>query len=103
NASAALITMKAGLAIRSCALEQAVDRGLGDEVALAIGKAHGQLARRQRRLLDRQLDDVLAHVIGDAVPDAVRPRRAIGQRLRPAVTVSVVPAVKGCPRNAELG
>ena len=84
-------------------LQQAVDRGLGDEVALAIGEAHGQLARRQRRLLDRQLDDALAHVIGDAVPDAVRPRRAIGQRLRPAATVSVVPAVKGCPRNAELG
>src|SRR5207248_2829160 len=73
------------------------------EVALAISEAHGQLARRQRRLPDRHLEDALAHVIGDAVPDAVRPRRAIAQRLRPAATVSVVPAVKGCPRNAELG
>ena len=31
-------------------LEQAVDRGLGDEVALALGEAHRQLARRQLRL-----------------------------------------------------
>jgi hypothetical protein len=59
-------------------LEQAVDRGFRDEVLALVNEAHGQLTRRQLRRLQRQRDDLIANVIWNAVPDAVRPRAVIG-------------------------
>src|SRR5215472_5726865 len=58
--------------------------------------------RRQRRLVERQLDEVVAHAVWNAVPDAFWARRAVVQGLRPATAVPVVPAVKGRPGNAEF-
>src|SRR5215472_11963504 len=58
--------------------------------------------RRQRRLVERQLDEVVAHAVWNAVPDAFRAGRAVVQGLRPATAVPVVPAVKGRPGNAEF-
>lgn len=50
--------------------EQAVDGHLGDEIALLLGEAHGQLARGQLRLGQGQVNDVPALCVGDAVPDS---------------------------------
>ena len=63
-------------------LEQPIDRRFRDEVAVCIGEARGQLARRQLGNIQRHRDDALAHIIGDAVPDAIRPRRLVLERLR---------------------
>jgi hypothetical protein len=83
-------------------LEQAVDRGFGDEIALLVGEAHGEFARRQLRLGQGEIDDLLAPGIGDAVPDAIGSRRAIGQGFGPATLVAVMPAIEGGRRDAEL-
>jgi len=83
-------------------LEQPVNRGLGHEVALLVGEAHGQLPGAQLRLFQRQLDDLVVDVGRDAVPHPARGRGAIFQRLRPALEVVVVPAVECPTRDAEL-
>jgi hypothetical protein len=63
--------------------QQAVDRGFGGEVALPVGEAHRQLARRQLGLGQRQVDEAIAHLLGDAVPDALGPRRPVLDRAPP--------------------
>jgi hypothetical protein len=78
-------------------LEQAIDRSFRDEVAFGVGEAHGQFPRRQLRLVQRQIDDPLADIVRDAVPDPIRPGRAIVQGLRPAGLIAIVPAVEGRP------
>src|SRR6266550_7306317 len=53
-------------------LEEPIDRRLRDKIAFGIGKAHGQFPRGQRGLIQRQPDDALANIVGNAVPDAIR-------------------------------
>jgi hypothetical protein len=53
--------------------QQAVGRGLGDEIALLLGEAHRQLARGELRLSQGQINDPPALRLGDAVPDPVGP------------------------------
>ena len=65
--------------------EQAIDRGLRDEVPGLVREAHGQLAGRQLRLVQRQSDDLALDLFGNAVPHATRPGRAVDESLRPAV------------------
>jgi hypothetical protein len=52
-------------------LQLPIDRSLGDKVLLLIGKAHGQLARRQLRQFQRQIDNLTTDVVRDAIPDPV--------------------------------
>src|SRR5262249_50446341 len=66
------------------------------------GEPHRQLARRQRRLVECQLDDVVAHGVRNSVPHAIWSRLTVVQGLRTASAVPVVPAVEGRPRNAEF-
>jgi hypothetical protein len=75
-------------------LEQAVDRSLGDKVALLLGEAHRQLARRQFRLSQGQVDDAPALRVGDAVPDPVGPRRLVLQRLWAIGLIQIAPPVE---------
>src|SRR3954466_8746252 len=88
--------------MRSCALSRRVDRSLRHKVLSLVGESHRQLARRQLRLLQSQLDDLAPDLLGDAVPDAPRPGRTLAQSLRPAGSVKIVPAVKRGPWKAEL-
>jgi len=60
-------------------LEQTVDRSLGDEIAFRIRERHGQLPWRQLWLVQRQLNDLVSHDIGDAVPDPAWSALAIFQ------------------------
>src|SRR5258706_10028763 len=83
-------------------LEEPIDRRLRDKIAFGIGKAHGQFPRGQRGLIQRQPDDALANIVGNAVPDAIRLRMSIVQGFRPAGLVQIVPAVEGGTRNADL-
>jgi hypothetical protein len=53
-------------------LQQTIDRGFRDEVLALVDEAHGQLARRLLRRLQRQRDDLIANVIWNALPDAIR-------------------------------
>src|SRR5204862_2889162 len=75
-------------------LEQPIDGRFRDKITFCIGEAGGQLAWRQLRHLQRHGEDALAYSIGDAVPDAIWPRRLIFERLRSAGTIPVVPAVE---------
>src|SRR3954466_16409576 len=79
--------------MRSCALSRRVDRSLRHKVLSLVGESHRQLARRQLRLLQSQVDDLAPDLLGDAVPDAPRPGRTVAQSLRPAGSVKIVPAV----------
>src|SRR5947209_15433535 len=83
-------------------LEEPIDRRLREKIAFGIGKAHGQFPRGQRGLIQRQPDDALANIVGNAVPDAIRLRMSIVQGFRPAGLVQIVPAVEGGTRNADL-
>ena len=58
-------------------LEQTVDRNLGDEITFRIRERHGQLPWRQLWLIQCQLNDLVSHNIGDAVPDPARTAIAI--------------------------
>ena len=83
-------------------LEQAVDGSLRDGIAPLIGEAHGQLAGRQRRLVQRQGDDLAADALGEAVPHAAGPGRTVAERLRPAGPVEIVPPVERGSRDGEF-
>ena len=61
-------------------LQQAVNRGLGHEVALLVRKAHGQLPRGEFGLLERQLDDLIMDGRRDAMPSAYRCRNDLRHR-----------------------
>src|SRR5690606_5662239 len=50
----------------------------------------------------RQLDDLVTHLIGDAVPDPLRPGFAIFQRIDAAGKEAVIPAIEGRARYAEF-
>jgi hypothetical protein len=49
-------------------LEQPINRCLRHKVLLQVGEARRKLSRRQLRLVESQLEDLLANIIGDAVP-----------------------------------
>src|SRR5215510_10598133 len=83
-------------------LEEPINRGLRDKIAFGVGEAHGQFPRRQRRLVQRQVDDALTDIVGDAVPDAVRPGMSVVQSFWPTGPIQVVPTVEGGTRNANL-
>jgi hypothetical protein len=53
-------------------LEQAIHRGLGDEVLLLVGEAHGELAGREFGLLQGERDHLGPDFVGDAVPHSTR-------------------------------
>ena len=75
-------------------LEQPIDGRFRDEVAVCISEARGQLARRQLRHIQRHDEDALAHLIGDAVPDAIRFRGLIFERFRATGSIPIVPAIE---------
>src|ERR1700681_4405028 len=83
-------------------LQQPIDRSLRDKVLLLVGEAHSQLPRRQLRNLQCQSDDLATDIIGDAIPDTIWSGTAVIQRLRPALTVSVIPAVERSAGDAEF-
>jgi hypothetical protein len=58
-------------------LEEPTDRCLRGKIAFGVGKPHRQFPRRQRGLIQRQIDDALADIIRNAVPDAIRLGRAV--------------------------
>src|SRR5689334_16917153 len=64
--------------------------------------AAGQFPRRQRGLIQRQVDDAFANIIRNAVPDAIRLRMSVVQSFRPTGLVQIVPTVEGGARNADL-
>ena len=53
-------------------LQQPIDRSFRDKILFLVGEAHGQLSRRQLREFQRQIDDLVANVLRDAVPDTIR-------------------------------
>ena len=52
--------------------QQPIDRSLRDKILLLVGEPNGQLSRRQLWELQRQVDDLAADIVRDAIPDAVR-------------------------------
>jgi hypothetical protein len=68
---------------------------------LLVGEAHSQLPRRQLRNLQCQSDDLATDIIGDAIPDTIWSGTVVSQRLRPALTISVIPAVERSAGDAE--
>jgi hypothetical protein len=82
--------------------QQAVRGGFRGEVALLIREAHRQLSGREFWLIERQLEDLLPHLIRDAVPDPTGPRRAVLQGVPSAGLEQIVPPVEGGSWEAEL-
>jgi hypothetical protein len=71
-------------------LQKPVDAGFRDKVALRVGEPHRQLPRRQVGFIQRQVDDLPAHRIGDAVADATGVRTPV---LEPGLTQSQIAIV----------
>jgi hypothetical protein len=65
-------------------LQKPVNAGFRDEGSLAIGERDGDLARGEIGLVESERDDPLAHVIWNAVPDPVRCRTMILERIKTA-------------------
>ena len=73
-------------------LQQAIDRCFGDEVALGVGEADRQLPRRELRALQGPVDDTLANLVRDPVPDTARSAVAILQAFQAEGSVAFVPS-----------
>src|SRR5258708_22356749 len=71
-------------------------------MGVGVGEADGKFPRRQRGLIQRQVDDAFANIIRNAVPDAIRLRMSVVQSFRPTGLVQIVPTVEGGARNADL-
>jgi hypothetical protein len=67
-----------------------------------IGKAHGQFAGRELRLVEGQCDDARADVIGDAIPHPIGLRAAIVQSLWPSGPIKIAPSIKRGSRDSDL-
>src|SRR5690554_6252341 len=76
------------------ALENAVNAGVGDEVAFGVGDMPGQLARRLVRSLESELNHLLAYRIGNTVPEPAWPRRLVRQSGGSCYPIPSVPAVE---------
>ena len=50
-----------------------------------------ELTRREGRLVERELEDPLAHHVRDPVPNAIGTRRAIGQGFEATPLIKIVP------------
>jgi hypothetical protein len=82
--------------------QDAIDAGLGDEGLLGIGKGDGDLAWRELRFLQGPRDDLVADLVGDAVPDAPRSWLAILECVEAACRVAVEPGIEGRLGDADL-
>src|SRR5690606_36393068 len=82
--------------------QDAIDAGLGDEGFFGICKGDGNLARRELRLIECPLDDPIADLVGDAVPDALRAWPAVLERVEAARRIAIEPSVEGRLGNADL-
>src|SRR4029077_17957304 len=60
------------------------------------------LSRRQFWKIQRQVDDLAADIVRDPVPDTIWSGTAVIQRLRAALTVSVIPAVERGAGDTEF-
>lgn len=76
-------------------LQQAVDRGFKQEVALLVGEAHGQLTWGELTVMQSHLDNPVLHFGRDAIPRPAWGQRAILQRLGATGQVTIVRAVEG--------
>jgi hypothetical protein len=83
-------------------LQDAIDAGFGDEGLLGVGEGDGNLARREFRPIECPLDELVADLLGDAVPDALWPRLAVYQGVETAGCVAIKPGVERRPGNADL-
>ncbi|MGY3413213.1 hypothetical protein ACVWZV_009379 [Bradyrhizobium sp. GM5.1] len=50
----------------------------------------------------RQINDLVADVVGDAIPDPVWTGPMVSQRLDATLAIAVIPAIKRGPRDAEF-
>ena len=83
-------------------LEQAIDGSLRDKIVFRVCESCRKFPWRQLRLVQSQLHDLATDIVGDAIPDALRPGRSIFRGFHPAGLAVVAPSVKGGARNAGL-
>jgi hypothetical protein len=84
-------------------LQEPVNRGFRDEVALLVDERDGQLSRRQLRLFERELKHRLSNRSREFVPHPPRRRRAILEAFSVTGSIAIVPAIEGGPWDPELG
>jgi hypothetical protein len=84
-------------------LEDAVRRGFRDEVSLLVGVLDRQLPRREVFVLERELHDVPANLVRDAVPDRPGSWGLVGQSIEATLDPTGVPVVVGAARDPEHG
>jgi hypothetical protein len=83
-------------------LQEPVDRGFRDKVALLVDERDGQLPRRQLRRFESELKHRLSNRSGEFVPYPPRRRDAILEAFRVAGSIAIVPAIEGGGRDSEL-
>ena len=71
-------------------------------MSFCVREAHSQLAGRQVRFVQSQFDHLIPDVVRNAVRDAARMRTAVFQSRLAKSMISVVPAVEGGLRGAQL-
>jgi hypothetical protein len=77
------MTMNAGDVTKAACLQEPVDAGFRDEGSFAVGECDGDLARGEIGLVEGKRDDPLAHIIWNAVPDALWFGPMIIERIEP--------------------
>ena len=84
-------------------LQRAIHCGFRHKVAFLIRERHGQLARRQLRLFQGEVDNLALHLVRNTVPDVLWLGRLILQPSLTALQIPVVPAIERGAGNAQLG
>jgi len=84
-------------------LECVIDCGFRYKAPILVYERHRQLEGRQPCLLQGKVDYFALQLVGNAVPNVRWFGRSISQAHFATLQVSVVPAVKRCAGNAELG
>ena len=83
-------------------LQKPIHRGLRDEVALRVGELHRQFPGAEFRLLQGQVNDLVAHIVGNTVPDPTRAADAVLEAGEAKRTIAIVPSIERRPRNPQL-
>jgi len=87
---------------QAACLQKPIDTGFGDVGSFSVRERDGNLARAEIRLFKGKLNDFLADLIWNAVPDAFGSRPVIFQRIEAAHCVAIIPGIERRLGNANL-
>jgi hypothetical protein len=78
-------------------LQKPVNAGFRDEVSTFIRERYSNLARGELWPFQGHIDEIIANIVRNAVPNAPRPRTAIFKTLFAEPLIKVVPPIECRP------